>query len=94
MANLTARFQMIDEMSQKMANLAAGGQTMLDKWESAGDAASAAMDAISSSASYAVSAADGVATSIDSIEQAVSGAEEQARQTAQTPPPVPRDHGT
>ena len=42
MANLTARFQMIDEMSQKMANLAAGGQTMLDKWESAGDAASAA----------------------------------------------------
>ena len=46
MANLTARFQMIDEMSQKMADLAAGGQTMLDKWESAGDAASAAMDAI------------------------------------------------
>lgn len=78
MANLTARFQMIDEMSQKMANLAAGGQTMLDKWESAGDAASAAMDAISSSASYAVTAADGVATSIDSIEQAVSGADSAA----------------
>lgn len=78
MANLTARFQMIDEMSQKMANLAAGGQTMLDKWESAGDAASAAMDAISSSASYAATAADGVATSIDSIEQAVSGADSAA----------------
>lgn len=82
MANLTARFQMIDEMSQKMANLAAGGQTMLDKWESAGDAASAAMDAISSSASYAVSAADGVATSIDSIEQAVSGADSAAGELA------------
>ena len=51
MANLTARFQLIDQMSQKMADIANNGESMLSKWESAGDAASAALDGISSSSS-------------------------------------------
>lgn len=61
MANLTARFQLIDQMSQKMADIANNGESMLSKWESAGDAASAALDGISSSASNVAAAADGVA---------------------------------
>ena len=72
MANLTARFQLIDQMSQKMADIANNGESMLSKWESAGDAASAALDGISSSASNVAAAADGVASSIGSIEGAVS----------------------
>lgn len=82
MANLTARFQLIDEMSQKMAGIASSGEALLEKWESAGDAANAAMDAISSSADSAISAADGVAVSVDSIEQAVTGAESAASELA------------
>ena len=78
MANLTARFQLIDQMSQKMADIANNGESMLSKWESAGDAASAALDGISSSASNVAAAADGVASSIGSIEGAVSGAGSQA----------------
>lgn len=63
MANLTAKFQLIDEMSQKLEGIAATGEAMLDNWESAGDAASAALDGISSSASSVESSLDG-ATSI------------------------------
>lgn len=74
MANLTARFQLIDQMSQKMADIANSGEAMLSKWESAGDAASAALDGISSSASNVATAADGIVSSIGGIEGAVGGA--------------------
>lgn len=85
MANLTARFQLIDQMSQKMADIANNGESMLSKWESAGDAASAALDGISSSASnVAAAAADGVASSIGSIEGAVSGAGSAADELAES----------
>lgn len=84
MANLTARFQLIDQMSQKMADIANNGESMLSKWESAGDAASAALDGISSSASNVAAAADGVASSIGSIEGAVSGAGSAADELAES----------
>ena len=84
MANLTARFQLIDQMSQKMADIANNGESMLNKWESAGDAASAALDGISSSASNVAAAADGVASSIGSIEGAVSGAGSAADELAES----------
>lgn len=84
MANLTARFQIIDQMSQKMADIANNGESMLSKWESAGDAASAALDGISSSASNVAAAADGVASSIGSIEGAVSGAGSAADELAES----------
>ena len=84
MANMTARFQLIDQMSQKMADIANNGESMLSKWESAGDAASAALDGISSSASNVAAAADGVASSIGSIEGAVSGAGSAADELAES----------
>ena len=84
MANLTARFQLIDQMSQKMADIANNGESMLSKWESAGDAASAALDGISSSASNVAAAADGVASSIGSIEGAISGAGSAADELAES----------
>ena len=82
MANLTARFQLIDEMSQKLESISNRGNALMDKWEAAGDAASAALEGISSSASSAVSAADTVATSIEGIERAASGADSAAGEMA------------
>ena len=78
MANLTAKFQLIDEMSQKLEGIAATGEAMLDNWESAGDAASAALDGISSSASSVESSLDG-ATSI--LEKYNAAADDAAQKT-------------
>lgn len=78
MANLTAKFQLIDEMSQKLEGIAATGEAMLDNWESAGDAASAALDGISSSASSIESSLDG-ATSI--LEKYNAAADDAAQKT-------------
>lgn len=78
MANLTARFQLIDEMSQKLESISSKGNDLMDKWEAAGDAASAALDGISSSASTAASSVDGVASILDQY----GAAAEQAAQKA------------
>lgn len=78
MANLTAKFQLIDEMSQKLEGIAATGEAMLDNWESAGDTASAALDGISSSASSVESSLDG-ATSI--LEKYNAAADDAAQKT-------------
>lgn len=78
MANLTAKFLLIDEMSQKLEGIAATGEAMLDNWESAGDAASAALDGISSSASSVESSLDG-ATSI--LEKYNAAADDAAQKT-------------
>lgn len=78
MANLTAKFQLIDEMSQKLEGIAVTGEAMLDNWESAGDAASAALDGISSSASSVESSLDG-ATSI--LEKYNAAADDAAQKT-------------
>ena len=78
MANLTAKFQLIDEMSQKLEGIAATGEAMLDNWESAGDTASAALDGISSSASSLESSLDG-ATSI--LEKYNAAADDAAQKT-------------
>ena len=72
------------QKDQKMADIANNGESMLSKWESAGDAASAALDGISSSASNVAAAADGVASSIGSIEGAVSGAGSAADELAES----------
>lgn len=78
MVNLTAKFQLIDEMSQKLEGIAATGEAMLDNWESAGDTASAALDGISSSASSVESSLDG-ATSI--LEKYNAAADDAAQKT-------------
>ena len=67
MADLLARFKLVDEMSDKLGSMAERGQSMVAQWEQAGDAANAALDGISGVSSAAVSAVDGVATSVASV---------------------------
>lgn len=74
MADLLARFKMVDEMSDKLGSLAEGGQNMVAQFEQAGEAANAAFEGISGGVSSAVSSVDGVAVSIDSLQGAADGA--------------------
>lgn len=64
MADLLARFKLVDEMSAKLDALAGKGRSMTDQWEQAGDEVSAALDGIGKAASGAISSADGVAHSL------------------------------
>lgn len=74
MADLLARFKMVDEMSDKLGSLAEGGQSMVAQFEQAGEAANAAFEGITGGVSSAVSSVDGVAVSIDSLQGAADGA--------------------
>ena len=74
MADLLARFKLIDEMSDKMSSMAERGQNMATQWERAGDAANAAFEGVSGSVASATSAADSVATSIGNIHEAANNA--------------------
>ena len=74
MADLTAKFQLIDEMSEKMASIAESGQSMLDNIEGAGEQIDASFDGISGTATSTAQSVEGVATSIDSIESASASA--------------------
>ena len=42
MADLLARFKLVDEMSDRLSRMAASGQDALTKWEQAGDAVNSA----------------------------------------------------
>ena len=74
MADLLARFRLVDEMSDKMSRMADSGRDMMKQWEQAGEAANSAFDDISSGVSRATSAVDGVASSIDEIRGAANRA--------------------
>lgn len=74
MADLLARFKLVDEMSDKLGNMAESGQNMVEQWEQAGEAANAAFEGITGAVTTATSSADGVATSIDSIQGAADSA--------------------
>lgn len=50
MADLLARFKLVDEMSDKLGKMAEKGQSMTEQWERAGDAASAALEGITGGA--------------------------------------------
>lgn len=78
MAGLTARFSLIDEMSDKIANMANAGQNMLESWERAGTMAGSAIDGITSSATQTVSTIDGVTHSISDLQNTANGAESAA----------------
>lgn len=67
MADLLARFRLVDEMSDKMSRMAESGRDMMKQWEQAGEATNSAFDDISSGVSRATSAVDGVASSVDDI---------------------------
>lgn len=74
MADLLARFKLVDEMSDKLGDMAESGQNMVEQWEQAGEAANAAFEGIAGAVTTAASSADGVATSIDSIQGAADSA--------------------
>lgn len=75
MADLLARFKLVDEMSDKLGKMAEKGQSMTEQWERAGDAASAALEGIAGGVSTAVSSVDGIATSIDNLQDAMGQAD-------------------
>lgn len=75
MADLLARFKLVDEMSDKLGSMAEKGQSMAEQWERAGDAANAALEGISGGVSTAVSSVDGIATSIDNLQDAMGQAD-------------------
>ncbi len=74
MADLKAKFSVVDRMSRVIAKISEAGMSMSDQLERAGDMASAAFDNISTGASAAVSTADGVASSLDSLQGAADSA--------------------
>lgn len=74
MADLLARFRLVDEMSDKMSRMADSGRDMMKQWEQAGEATNSAFDDISSGVSRATSAVDGVASSVDDIRGAANRA--------------------
>lgn len=74
MADLLARFRLVDEMSDKMSRMADSGRDMMKQWEQAGEATSSAFDDISSGVSRATSAVDGVASSVGDIQGAANRA--------------------
>lgn len=74
MAELKARFSLIDEMSDKLSDIADKGQEVMNNWEQAGNSASSAMDNVTSSASNAVSTVDGVAKSLDDLSSTANSA--------------------
>ena len=75
MADLLARFKLVDEMSDKLGSMAEKGQSMTEQWERAGDAANAALEGIAGGVSTAVSSVDGIATSIDNLQAAMGQAD-------------------
>lgn len=75
MADLLARFKLVDEMSDKLGSMAEKGQSMTEQWERAGDAANAALEGIAGGVSTAVSSVDGIATSIDNLQTAMGQAD-------------------
>lgn len=74
MADLIAKFSMIDDISAKLAGMAESGQAMLGQWSQAGETANAAFDGLAGAAATTVTTADGIATSINSLQEASSGA--------------------
>ena len=65
MADLLARFRLVDEMSERLDAMAQHGQQIVDAFEDAGAAANAAFGGIESGVTSAVSTIDGVAHSMN-----------------------------
>ena len=74
MANMTARIQMVDEMSDKLASLAEQGQAVILRFEDIGNTANESFGRVEGAATTAAQSVDGVAVSIDSMQAASTGA--------------------
>lgn len=84
MADLTAKFRLVDEMSDRMAGIAESGHSMIEQWELAGEVASEAFDGISNTVTGAATTIDGVATSISSLQEVSSEASTSADSLSDT----------
>jgi len=73
MADLLARFKLIDEMSQKMSQIASTGTNMLRGWQSAGSEVNSALSSVDKTATGAARAVDEAAKSADALGRATSG---------------------
>lgn len=65
MADLIAKFQLVDEMSDKLSSLAESGQSMFGQWVQAGQEANEAFDGVASTVTGTATTIDGIATSIE-----------------------------
>lgn len=74
MTNLTAKFSILDKMSDSIANIAQAGMSMVEQFERAESVSSAAFDNISGGAGSAATSVDGVATSINNMRGAAGNA--------------------
>lgn len=84
MADLLARFKLVDEMSDKLDSMAESGQSMIAQWEQAGEATNTAFEGIAGAVTTAAATADGVATSIESLQGAADNAASSADGLAET----------
>lgn len=84
MAELSTKFRLIDEMSEKLDSMAQRGQDMASSFEQAGEAANSAFDGIESGVSSAMSSVDGVAQSLDNYRSAAGDAGAAADELAES----------
>lgn len=71
MADLLARFKIIDEISDKLGAMAEKGQSMAKQLENIGNTGNIAFSGITGKVRSAISTIDGVASSLDSLQGAV-----------------------
>lgn len=84
MADLLAKFRLVDEMSDKLGSMAQSGQSMAEQWVAAGEATNIVFDGMAGAVTAATSFVDGVATSIDNLQEVTDNAAVSADMLAET----------
>lgn len=84
MADLLARFKLIDEMSDRLSRISEAGRSMVEQLEYAGGAADTVFAGIADGTASAVSAADGTASALDGLQEAADNAAASAGQLSDT----------
>lgn len=84
MADLLARFKLIDEMSDRISRISEAGRSMAEQLGRAGGAADTVFGSIADGAASAVSAVDGTASALDGLQGAADNAAASAGQLSDT----------
>lgn len=84
MAEVRARFSLIDAISEKLSAIADAGRSMMDNFSDVEDKASSALDGIASSSSGVVNAIEGIAKSVDNLDNTANTAKTAAEDLAET----------
>lgn len=84
MADLLAKFRLVDEMSDKLGSMAQSGKSMAEQWVAAGEATNTVFDGMAGAVTAATSSVDGVATSIDNLQDVTDNAAVSADMLAET----------